>query len=127
MEDNENSFSNPENIQDNFKMPSVEDLLEALDRMDLSEENKQQLRESILARGNPEKSDFLNNFKTPDVASSSIAPDIMILFLLITIILLIFGKTYNYNYRNQVEKPRDMKKFLCTNFLMKQKYYLRFS
>lgn len=68
-----------------FKMPSMEELLQIVESMDMDEASREDLKASILSGGaqNPP------NIKPPGMAS-----DILILLGLITFIILLFGKTF---------------------------------
>lgn len=71
----------------NFKMPSLEELLKALENMEgMSEENKQELRENLIARANEANSGFIPNSRV------GMGTDLTVLFGLIAVVVLIFGK-----------------------------------
>ncbi|CAH1365051.1 unnamed protein product [Tenebrio molitor] len=73
-----------------FQMPPLEELLKALEGMDgLSEENKQELRESLISRANQENPDFFANH-VETAKNAGMAPDLLVLFLLLAIVVLIF-------------------------------------
>ncbi|KAJ3648729.1 hypothetical protein Zmor_020508 [Zophobas morio] len=88
FEDDE--FPIPPDIPDRgeFQMPSIEELLKALDRMEgLSDENKEELRQSLLRRANGEEPDF---FADPVLPNSGMSHDLLVLFLVLTVLLFIF-------------------------------------
>jgi hypothetical protein len=79
-----------------FQMPPLEELLKALEGMDgLSEENKQELRESLISRANQENPDFFANH-VETAKNAGMAPDLLVLFLLLAIVVLIFGKQLKF-------------------------------
>ncbi|XP_008195228.2 uncharacterized protein LOC103313530 [Tribolium castaneum] len=76
----------------NFKMPTLEELLEALQNMEgIPEEEKEKLRDNLIARANEAKPGFMPPMNGPTFGT---APDLAILFGLITVVGLIFESKF---------------------------------
>ncbi|KYB26770.1 hypothetical protein TcasGA2_TC033551 [Tribolium castaneum] len=70
-------------------MPTLEELLEALQNMEgIPEEEKEKLRDNLIARANEAKPGFMPPMNGPTFGT---APDLAILFGLITVVGLIFA------------------------------------
>ncbi|XP_044264612.1 uncharacterized protein LOC123011308 isoform X1 [Tribolium madens] len=96
----------------NFKMPSLEEILQALENMEgISDEEKEKLRDNLMARANEAKPGFMSAVDGPP---SGMAPDLAILFGLITVVGLIFAffgyklyKSLTARERRKEEKRRQ--------------------
>lgn len=97
IRDMEGDTPGPPPVGEDFVMPSLEQMLEALEKLDLSDADKESLKETLITRSQMGE-DMMGNFFKPALDILPTGNPIMTYVLIVAflIVLTLFGKSYNF-------------------------------